>query len=380
VSPPHVLSATDGLPSVEALNARAHALRHTDVRAAVELTSRAIDAADDSGDAGGCIRALRIRGSCLARLAEMDGALRDLDRADALLLDTQDTSEQGWVVAARADVQWRLGTFADAKRSVQHALEIHRASGDRSGEADSLNLLGVIADHAGDYASALESYQSGRILCESENDMTGLASALGNIAAVHGLLGEYERAIQEYGRALVLLSQCGNRSHEANMHINLAYAYTEVGTLDLARVHINEGLRIARELGDRKNEVHALINVGLLHRKCGDPLEARRHMEDALALCVTLRLPNDEIRVRYQLGMVLQLLGEYVEAVVQLHAALAMAESTNWGSPSGIHFALSELYRAAGDFERALHHYSLFHETKESACHRSCEIPYLMVD
>lgn len=357
----------DDSGSAAALNAQAHALRRTDMRAAVELTTRAIDAADAVGDVWRCIRALRIRGGCLARLADMDGALRDLDRADALFENTEDDSERGWVLTMRAIVHWRRGEFADAMSVAQRALDMHKTTGDRDGEAESLNLAGSIADAIGDHARALELFQACRILCEEENDIGGLASVLGNIAVIHGRLGEQGSAIEQLERALTLLAQTGNRTEESVVHLNLGVSHAAVGHIDQALAHASEGLRIARELGDRKNEVQALTNVGEIHLQQGDNSGARQYFEEALALSLTFGLRSNEIEVRTRLGETLVLLGEQMEAEAQLHAALAIADSIGSLYRHEIQLALSELYRARGDFERALHHHRGFHETKESA-------------
>jgi diguanylate cyclase (GGDEF)-like protein len=367
VSPFHALSVGEYFPSVEALNSRAHALRYTDMRAAVELTARAIDASDAEGDVKGCIRALRIRGSCLARLADMDGALKDLDRADMLLPASEDASEQAWVLSARAFVLHRLGDSTQAMGVAQRAIDQHRAMGDHSGEADSLNTAGCIADSVGDHARALEFYHSCRILCEEENDIAGLGSALGNIAAIHGRLGEHESAIEQFQRVLTLLAQTGNRTNKSAVYLNLGVAHAAVGHVDQALVHTGRGLDIARDLGERKNEVWALTNFGEIYLQQGDASVARQYFEEALALSLTLGLRFNEIEVRTRLGQTLVLLGEPKDAEEQLHAALAIAKSNGSLHRHEIQLALSELYRARGDFQRALHHHRGFHKTKESA-------------
>jgi len=103
----------------------------------------------------------------------------------------------------------------------QRALDMHKTTGDRDGEAESLNLAGSIADAIGDHARALELFQACRILCEEENDIGGLASVLGNIAVIHGRLGEQGSAIEQLERALTLLAQTGNRTVESVVQLNL---------------------------------------------------------------------------------------------------------------------------------------------------------------
>ena len=349
------------------LTARAHALRYADVREAVELATRAIRDAEPAGDVENHVRALRIRGACLAQLADSGAADRDLDCADALLDHHPDPVERAWVLTARASVHFLRGDFTSAIRAAQQALVQQREVGNHIGEADTLNTVGCIADGIGDHAKALQNFRECRRIFEAEHDFAGLGYAVCNIALIHGRLGENAYAIEQFDRALALTIRAGNRTHESVVHLNLGVAHAAGGHVEQALAHATEGLRLARELGTRKYEVQGLTNLGEIHLGHADGSLARDALMEALSLCTSLGYRSSEIEVRTRLASAYRLLGERTEAEAHLIQALAMAAAGGSLHLHEIHLGLSDLYREGGDHERALHHYRLFHETRELA-------------
>lgn len=354
------------LHDLTALLAEADSLRYTDMRGAVVLAAQALDRAVAADDVIGCVHALRIRGGCLARLADLDGAQRDLERAEELLGTTENDGERGWVALMRAHICWRRGEYSGATAAARSALALHERLASGDGQAASLLLLGVLAETTGDEGQALRFFYASHKISEDCNDPGGMAAALTNIANSHGRLGDGARAVAQYARALPLCVAAGNRSLEAGVSTNLGVLHHELGNRAQALAYATEGLRLARDLGDRKIEIDALTAVAEIRSASGEHSQAIALLLEALVLCESLRLPNGEIGVRVALGQVYLARGAHEPAKQHFEAALAIGDRIGSSTAYPSHDGLSTLFHASGDFERAFHHARLYHEAKDA--------------
>jgi tetratricopeptide (TPR) repeat protein len=76
----------------------------------------------------------------------------------------------------------------------QSALTAARQAGDRLGEADTLDGLGVLQGDAGDYPAAAASLSRAVTLYADAGDLPGQADALSESAYLHVLTGDYPAA------------------------------------------------------------------------------------------------------------------------------------------------------------------------------------------
>lgn len=348
------------------LTAEAHALRYTDIRGAVAVASRALEAAASAQNVDECIRALRVRSGCLARLANLTGAEDDLEEAEALLNGTENHRERGWVLLMRAQLEWRRGNHTEAVRAAERALELHRSTPDPAGEAEALLGLGMLAESTNDEARALHYYHASRSLCERTHDTGGLAAATMNIGSVYGRLDDPERATAEFVSALPLCVEVGNRTLEARLLANLATEQSSLGRDELALEYGTRGLSLAQELGDRRVEMEARVSIALIYLKSREVAKAQEILTEALATCLSMELASNEASVRLELGRVFLMREEHEAARVQFEAALATGEAIGSNVAYEGHELLATLYQAAGNFQLALYHERKYHALKDS--------------
>ena len=312
-----------------------------------------------------CRRALRIRGSAQARLDSIDAACRDLERAEALEVDGTDDGERAWLLALRATVCFHRTQYAQALELADVSRALHHAASDWEGEAEALITAGTVAFHIGDFARALTYYRTSQKLFEREHNLAALSIVTSNIAAVHGTLGEHPRAVEVFEQARSLAADAGVRT--PLVELNLGFALAAVGELDRAAAHASEALRRACELGARESEGMALLNVGSLYRMQGKYGESRNCIAEALRICATTASPRLETSAHLDMGRTLLLLDQPVEAEPILLRALDLSAIAGPQHVADIHLALSELYQAQGNFERALYEYQRMHLAKELA-------------
>ena len=156
--------------------------------------------------------------------------------------------------------------FSDKKAAIDYymqALPLLQASGDRAGEAQTLNNLGVAYLGTGDKRKALELFdQSMRILRQLQDRRT-LAQVASNIGVTYDNLGDYQRALESLQYALALRREMGDRAAEGLTLNNIGSAYSGLAeyqkALDayLAALEIHRSIRQPMEHG-RQSEQHRL--------------------------------------------------------------------------------------------------------------------------
>jgi len=150
-------------------------------------------------------------------------------------------------LASAAKLRGRTITAAGYMRE---ALHLFRESGDRQGEAISLNNLGLIAD----------------------------------------IRGDYDEAERLHNESLAIMREIGDRRGEAYSLENLGIIFSKRGDLDEAERLYNESLAIKREIGDRQGEAAPLGNLGSIADNRGDYDEAER-------------LYRESVRIKNEIGV-----------------------------------------------------------------------------
>ena len=120
--------------------------------------------------------------------------------------------------------------------------------GDRGGEANTLNNIGVVYSYLGEKQKALQFYNQALPLRRAVGDRGGQATTLTNIGAVYNDLGEKQKALQYYNQALPLTRAVGDRGGEANTLGHLANLEREQGNFQASLKHIQSAIAIIEDL------------------------------------------------------------------------------------------------------------------------------------
>ncbi|OLB65547.1 MAG: hypothetical protein AUI10_06255 [Actinobacteria bacterium 13_2_20CM_2_72_6] len=107
------------------------------------------------------------------------------------------------------------GRYREAVAENQRALELHRAIGNRVGEAGALNGIGWYSALLGEYERALECCQAGLAVQVELGDRHSQGNTLDSIGYAQHHLGRYADAVESYEAALVALRETGDRYNEA---------------------------------------------------------------------------------------------------------------------------------------------------------------------
>jgi CHAT domain-containing protein/tetratricopeptide (TPR) repeat protein len=251
---------------------------------------------------------------------------------------------------------------------------------------------------AGEYDSALAALGKVRERADREVATEAEARALTWIGLAHYKLGNHEQSrvvgeqalalkvehslTDQYSRsynALGLLAWTENRFSEAELLFgraataageahdsraravalgNLALVQTELGQFSQARAGFEEMQVTMAELGEVRLEGNSLNNLGMLEIRLGDPRAAIPLLHRALALYDSIDYDTGTQSALGQLGVAHTDLGDPGQAFAVLDSAFALASRQGLRQEqASILEAMAELYRAAGDFPRALEVY-----------------------
>jgi tetratricopeptide (TPR) repeat protein len=172
------------------------------------------------------------------------------------------------------------------------ALAAARQAGDRAGQADALNELGVLQRVSGDCPAATTSYQQALVIFRDIGHRLGQALATGNAALVHMRTGDYPSAVASLTEALDMYRNLGHREGQAETLNDLGETLSRSGDGQHARDHHARALAIAREISVPVEEARALEGLGHCLLSDGDQEGASLHWQQALAICQRIGVPD----------------------------------------------------------------------------------------
>lgn len=271
------------------------------------------------------------------------------------------------------------------QRYCQQALGLFQQLGDRRGEANAINNLGVAASLRNEWRNATALFEQALQIYRQLGDAMYEGRMLNNLALVHTTLGEHGAAERCLTEALRLTRATGYRSGEANVLLNLGSNQAEQGNHLRAQLLYEEGLSLARQIGyaraegaflnnlgdlatsdgdygraqtlfqaalevaratgDRYFETQRLRALGDALRWQGDYVAAHEHYQQAATLAHEIADPSTEGQARIEIGRIRRWLGDPLAAESQLRQGLALARQL--ADQPGIALALATLGQLA---------------------------------
>jgi tetratricopeptide (TPR) repeat protein len=240
-------------------------------------------------------------------------AKRATNEADALTRQerVEFTPDEMLKVALANQLAGRLDV---AEGHLKQALRSFRSESDLRGEADSLNILGVIAQTRGDLAEAERLFRESLAIKREMGDRQGEAYSLGNLGNIAQTRGDLAEAERLHRESLAIEREICNRQGEANSLNNLGNIAITRGDLAEAERLFRESLAIKREIGDRQGEAYSLGNLGSIAQTRGDLAEAERFCRESLAIIRDIGDRNSEADSLNNLGNIAYARGDLAEA------------------------------------------------------------------
>ncbi|MBP8001387.1 MAG: AAA family ATPase [Chloroflexi bacterium] len=171
-----------------------------------------------------------------------------------LALHRFELAEQGWgngAAASQLYLDWsytvyRQGDIAAASRLAQSA---QQQATDALAQANSYNILGILARRQGNSQEAHTHFQASRELSQQHNLLDAHIAALNNLALLAAAAGNYGEGQSLLETALNLCLTWGDRHWQAALHNNLADLFHRIGQEEGAMAQLKQSVTIYAELG-----------------------------------------------------------------------------------------------------------------------------------
>jgi tetratricopeptide (TPR) repeat protein/transcriptional regulator with XRE-family HTH domain len=251
-------------------------------------------------------------------------------------------------------VQRLTDDYLAAAQVLEQALGIYRDLGDRLGQANALNDLGVLRLLTDDYLAAAQVLEQALGIYRDLGDRLGQANALKDLGAARLAMDDYLAAAHTLQQALSISRDLGDRLGQANTLLDLANVRLGAEDYPAAARMLEQALGIYRDLGDRLGQANALNYLGDMRWLTGDyPAAAQAH-EQALEIYRDIGNRHGHANALKDLGVVRLATGDYPAAAQLLDQALGIYRDL--GDRLGQANALNDLgvlRRVTGDYPAA---------------------------
>ncbi len=255
------------------------------------------------------------------------------------------------------DVLYKQEEYVEAAAYAEAGLSLARQIGFLDGEAQILNIYGLLALNKRDPQAARARLERSLGIYLSTNNLRRQAYPLANLGMVASYQGDYASAQTYYEKALSISREVGHRPGESLILQNLGWILGMRGDYDNARIYLERSLSLSRETGHRTSELYALINLGACLETLGQAGIALHYAEQALALSREMGDRNGEAWAQTYLGHSLSALGRLVEARSAYQASLELHSVLNQSVLAAEPAAgLARLALDAGDLVAAQQH------------------------
>lgn len=312
------------------LNARAWALRITDITTAHALSEQVCDLAGPP-----------------------EAPFSRLDLADSL--------------RTLSHCAERRSKYRTAIEHAQAALHHYRILEDQPGQATALYLLASSCWSVGDYSQALAYANESVASAERAAAHAPQAKALNILGLIFQSTLDPQAALRYFQASLVINRRLGEQHGQADNLFNLGQIYLTLGDTTAALVVAVESLQIHQAIPYLHDLGMALALIGQIHMQRGEPEAARPALEDGLAAAEAHRNTYGMVLCLLYLGQLNLQEGQHDQAQAMLLRALALAEHLNVRDEQReCHEWLALSYEQTGALSQALMHYRAFHTLTEA--------------
>ena len=228
----------------------------------------------------------------------------------------------------------RLGQSDDAEEQYRKAVELRRAVGNRRGLATSLRNLGSVLGLRGKFDEAAAHLDQARTLHTDLGDQGGLAAVENELGLLAEERGDYPQALAAFRRALVLWRQLGHKPGVAQALNDIGFAHYQLGAYDDAQAYLVQSSSAYAELGDDTGRIRTQQNLGLLATARGQWNEARKQLEASLAAAEQQQMFEEVAVSRRNLAELALLQGHIDAAITQARQAMKLFDERK--DPRGV--------------------------------------------
>ncbi|MFI0411540.1 tetratricopeptide repeat protein [Actinomadura sp. 3N508] len=206
-----------------------------------------------------------------------DGAVRWYERERANLVAAtrgaadNELPEHAWKLSVvLRNIYMRFNPFEDWVATSRIGLEAARSAGDRRGEAELLESLGMAYTQSHELERGAESHSAALLIRRESGDREGEALSLNALGLVHLRSRRLREALEMFERGMDVYRALHDARWEAVLAANVGEARVELGDLDGAEPTIRHALALFSERAERGGEGNALRLLSMVRRGRAD--------------------------------------------------------------------------------------------------------------
>ena len=179
------------------------------------------------------------------------------------------------------EMLFRRGSVKESHKYFEDAYVMCKKSGDRKGEAHSLNDIGIVDDFFGNAQGAEANYMEATKLRIAINDKKGLVNTYHNIGQFFASRGYFDKALDNYKKSLELSNEISNREGIALIFRRIGELHSTKGELNKALIKFKESLKIYKEIGAKQETTRVLVGIGGVLTEEGKLLRDKAKLDEA---------------------------------------------------------------------------------------------------
>ncbi|MFQ3579689.1 MAG: tetratricopeptide repeat protein, partial [Bacteroidales bacterium] len=177
-----------------------------------------------------------------------------------------------------------ISQYDSAINYLNSAMEIHKVTGNKKGEAFSLNYIGNVYNKMNEYERALQYYERSLSIRQELNLTAEIASSYDNIGNILKKVNQYDKALSYFNKALAIYKNLNDKKMQAYTLNNIGNFYLQLKIYDKALEYYIMSLELRKELKNNNDIAGSYHNIGILYRDIDNFNKALENFEKALEL------------------------------------------------------------------------------------------------
>lgn len=233
--------------------------------------------------------------------------------------------------------------------------------------AESLKNLGSVYLQSGKYPQALNYYLQALKIAEETGNQIIISNSFENIGLLYKKEKNYEKAKEYYSKALRLNEIAKNEIGIADTYLKLGTMYSDFNLSDSSIYYHKKALEIYKRLNNKIGLNKVTANLGALYNDEKDFNMALSYYFKGLKMTEEINDLETRAIILGNIGLAYFSLNNFVSAEKFLLQSSKMSDSLGLIEQSEYsNLTLSDLYSQTGKFKKALSHYRIAVEAKDS--------------
>jgi tetratricopeptide (TPR) repeat protein len=358
--------------NAELLNEISQAYGYFHQKKSLEFARKAKIAALSESDNDQLAVANRNIGGYFNTKFQIDSAKRYYRRSLHLYQSMNDVKGQAQIINLLGILYGKDNKYDSAFVNFNKALEIAQDIQDSMTLTMVYTNLGLVYYHWGDYEEAVKYYELAQEINLALNIVEGLEKNYYNMGKIAFKWDKTELALDYYSKTLEILRKLGSKVSIANVYIDIGNAHNRLKNQDSALYYYHQAYTIAKEFDSKRIMSIALVNIGNRLRAAKDYEKAFNTYLESYDILKGTKDKKRQCEVLQAIGDIFRRTGQYDSSLVYLTKSLEMSEELRYrDQKQTIYLNLYHLYKEKEDYKKALEYYIDYSRLKDTLFNES---------